>query len=99
MRREVVEMLHGIVICKNLQNCANLANIYFRIPFNLCTWFISFHPLTLLFANRSELRGKIGGKAGSPLGDDVPNPVEAGNRSLVVWPGGVVAHSSKTTHG
>ncbi len=33
------------------------ANIYFRIPFNLCTWFLSFHPLTLLFARYSPLRG------------------------------------------
>jgi hypothetical protein len=32
-------------------------------------------------------------------GDDVPNPVEAGNRSLVAWPRGVVVHSSKTAAG
>jgi hypothetical protein len=40
-------------------------------------------------------------KAGSifDFRDDVPNPVEAGNRSLVVWPGGVVVRSLQPTAG
>jgi hypothetical protein len=33
------------------------------------------------------------------LRDDVPNPVEAGNRSLVVRPGGVVVRSLQPTAG
>jgi hypothetical protein len=33
------------------------------------------------------------------LRDDVPNPVEAGNRSLVVWPGGGVVRSLQPTAG